>query len=170
MGKKFRIGYNSVILKPQHFTIGDFFYSGPYSFFSTNEYNPVIIGDYVMFGPFCAIQGGNHDISFEGYMHQNKKTDHASSIIKIGNGAWIGAKSTIISGGQIGEGSIVGANSLVNNKIPPFVVAGGIPAKILKPRFKKIEQIKNTLQETESQFTLQKILEIHKRYQIKYLE
>ena len=37
-------------------------------------------------------------------------------------------------GVRIGEGSIIGANSFVNKDIPPFSIAGGLPAKVIKYR------------------------------------
>lgn len=52
----------------------------------------------------------------------------------IGNGVWIGAKATLLYGVNIGDNSIIGANSLVNKNIPEYAVAGGVPAKILKMR------------------------------------
>ena len=44
---------------------------------------------------------------------------------------YIGAKTTVLPGVVIGEGSIIGANSLVNRDIPPFTVAAGNPIRII---------------------------------------
>lgn len=52
----------------------------------------------------------------------------------IEDNVWIGAKATILYGVTVSEGSIVGANSLVNKNVPPFIVVGGIPAKQIKER------------------------------------
>lgn len=57
------------------------------------------------------------------------------TMIKIQKGAYIGMRSNIISGKTgitIGEQSIVGAGSLVNQNIPNAVTAMGVPVKILK--------------------------------------
>jgi acetyltransferase-like isoleucine patch superfamily enzyme len=168
VGSNFRIGYFSEILNPQFFEFGNNFYSGPFSFFGTNKNNPVVIGDFVMFGPKCTIQGGNHDLTYEGFMQKNKKIDHMSGVITMENGVWIGSNCTIISGANIGEGSIIGAMSLVNKKIPPFVVAGGVPVKIIKPRFKTKKQIENTLQSTDSKYALEEVLAIHQEIGFTY--
>lgn len=168
VGKEFKFGYCSEFLNPQFFTIGDFFYCGPFAYFGTNKNNPVVIGDYVMFGPKCIIQGGNHDVNFEGFMYQNTNIEHKQGKIKIGNGVWFGSNCTIISGADIGEGSIIGAMSLVNKKIPPFVIAGGVPVKVIKPRFKNITQIQNTLRNTRSNYSLDEILELHKNIGFNY--
>ena len=52
--------------------------------------------------------------------------------IIIDKDAWIGTGSVILPGIKIGEGAIVGANSLVRKDVPPYTVVGGVPAKELK--------------------------------------
>lgn len=52
--------------------------------------------------------------------------------IKVCKNARIGAYSVILPGVTIGEGSIIGANSLVTNDIPPFSIAFGSPAKVIR--------------------------------------
>ena len=168
VGTNFKLGYYSEVLNPEYFSFGDNFYCGPFAYFGTNKNNPVKIGDYVMFGPRCIIQGGNHRIDFEGFMYLNKNIDHMSDTIIIENGVWIGSNTTIISGAKIGEGSIIGAMSLVNKSIPPYVIAGGVPVKVIKPRFKTKEQIEATLLETKSAYTIEKILQIHSNIGITY--
>jgi maltose O-acetyltransferase len=51
--------------------------------------------------------------------------------IVIEKDAWIGTGSTILPQVRIGEGAIVGANSLVNKDIPKYTVVGGVPAKLI---------------------------------------
>jgi acetyltransferase-like isoleucine patch superfamily enzyme len=52
--------------------------------------------------------------------------------IKVCKNARIGAYSVILPGVTIGEGSIIGANSLVSEDIPPFSIAFGSPAKVIR--------------------------------------
>jgi len=47
---------------------------------------------------------------------------------------WIGTKVTVTSGVTIGEGSVIGANAVVTRDIPPFSVAVGVPARVVKDR------------------------------------
>ena len=54
---------------------------------------------------------------------------------KIGNDVWIGCNSTILRGVKIGDGAVIGANSLVNKNVPPYAVVVGSPARIVKYRF-----------------------------------
>jgi acetyltransferase-like isoleucine patch superfamily enzyme len=52
----------------------------------------------------------------------------------IGNDVWIGANVVVLRGVTIGDGSIVAANAVVTKDIPPYSIAGGIPAKVIRPR------------------------------------
>ena len=168
VGSNFRLGYLSEIKNPQYFEFGDNFYCGPFAFFGTNKNNPVRIGDYVMFGPKSTIQGGNHDIEYEGFMYNNKSINHMFGEILIDNGVWIGSDVTIINGASIGEGTIIGAKALVNKKIPPYVVAAGVPVRVIKPRFETLEQLQNTLTKTNSKYSLDTIIKMHKELGLQY--
>lgn len=52
--------------------------------------------------------------------------------VRIGNGSWIGYGSVILPGAQIGEHVVIAANSVVRGEIPPYTVAAGAPAKVVK--------------------------------------
>ena len=52
--------------------------------------------------------------------------------IKIGSGVWIGFRSTILPGVHIGDGTIIGAGSVVVCDIPANVLAVGVPARVVK--------------------------------------
>ncbi len=56
------------------------------------------------------------------------------SPVRIGPDVWIGTKATVLRGTSIGNGSVLGAHSLVRGSVPPFSVMGGVPARILKDR------------------------------------
>lgn len=55
--------------------------------------------------------------------------------IIIENDVWIGAKSNIMSGVKIHNGSVIGACSVVTKDVPPYAIVAGNPAKIVKYRF-----------------------------------
>jgi acetyltransferase-like isoleucine patch superfamily enzyme len=67
--------------------------------------------------------------------HKIEKTDMQSEGIptRIGRGAWLGARVMVLKGVTIGENSVIAANSLVNKNIPDNVLAGGIPARVIRP-------------------------------------
>lgn len=52
--------------------------------------------------------------------------------IIIGNNVWIGEKVCILPNVRIGDGAVIGANSVVTKDIPPHSVAAGSPAKVIK--------------------------------------
>jgi acetyltransferase-like isoleucine patch superfamily enzyme len=52
--------------------------------------------------------------------------------VKIEDAVWIGDKVTVLSGVTIGHNSVIGANSVVTKDVPPFCVACGNPAKVIK--------------------------------------
>ncbi len=70
------------------------------------------------------------------YIKKNKQLRESVNIreqeIVIENDVWVGFNSTILKGVKIGEGSIIGANTVITKNIPPFSVVIGNPAKIIK--------------------------------------
>jgi acetyltransferase-like isoleucine patch superfamily enzyme len=54
--------------------------------------------------------------------------------IDIGDDVWLSAGVRVLDGVAIGKGAVVGANAVVNRAIPPFAVAVGIPARVIKMR------------------------------------
>jgi len=53
----------------------------------------------------------------------------------IGNDVWIGAGVQIKTGVTIGDGAIIGAGSVVTHDVAPFMVVGGVPARVIRSRF-----------------------------------
>lgn len=58
--------------------------------------------------------------------------------ITIGNDVWIGARAIILDGINIGDGAVIAAGAVVTKDVPPFCIAGGIPAKIIRYRTDKM--------------------------------
>lgn len=63
----------------------------------------------------------------------------------IGNDVWLGYNVCVKEGVSIGDGAVIGAKSLVTKDIPPYSIAVGIPAKVIRYRFTQ-EQIKKLLE------------------------
>ena len=53
----------------------------------------------------------------------------------IGNDVWIGQNAVILPGVHIGDGAIIGANSVVGSDVDPYTITAGNPAKLLRKRF-----------------------------------
>ncbi|WP_419874592.1 acyltransferase [Candidatus Pristimantibacillus sp. PTI5] len=94
----------------------------------------IILGDNIALGPNVTIFSASHD-----YDYLNLP-DTASSVI-IKNNVWIGGNSTILPGVVIEEGCIIGAGSIVTKSIPPYSIAVGSPAVVIKRREIKSDTI-----------------------------
>jgi len=83
------------------------------------------IGDFVDIAPRVYIGTGSHKIQPK----SNRIAGQGKTLsIKIGNGSWIGANSSILPGVTIGEKVIVAAGSVVTKDIEPYSVVAGVPA------------------------------------------
>lgn len=91
------------------------------------------IGDGVLTGRYVLISDNSHGISTEEYMKQPPLTRPVitKGKISIEKNVWIGDRAIILGGVTIGEGAIIGANSVVTHDVPPCCVAVGIPAKVI---------------------------------------
>ncbi len=55
--------------------------------------------------------------------------------VVIGHDVWVGVDALILSGVTIGNGAVIGARAVVTHDIPPYGIAAGVPAKVLRYRF-----------------------------------
>ncbi|WP_247647298.1 DapH/DapD/GlmU-related protein [Arthrobacter sp. E3] len=60
--------------------------------------------------------------------------------VLIGQDVWIGGSSVVLSGVEIGDGSIIGSGSVVTRDIPENSIAVGVPAKVVSKRFSDNEE------------------------------
>ena len=81
----------------------------------------VIIGDCCAFGPNVVIYDHDHSFDRQGFASGEYRT----APVIIGNRCWIGANVTILRGTEIGEGSIIGAGTIVKGIIPPHSLVTG---------------------------------------------
>lgn len=95
------------------------------------------IGSKVMFGPEVIVIGGGHNTSEIGrFMYDVKVKRPGDDLgVVIEDDVWIGARAVILRGVTIGRGAIIGAGSVVTQSIPPYAVATGIPARVIKFRW-----------------------------------
>ena len=91
----------------------------------------VEIGDHCMFANGCFVTDGNHrfddpdkPVPWQGFSTKGPT--------KIGDNVWCGAHVVVTSGVTIGRRSIIGAGSVVTRDVPPFSIAAGSPAKVLR--------------------------------------
>jgi phosphonate metabolism protein (transferase hexapeptide repeat family) len=55
--------------------------------------------------------------------------------VTIGHDVWIGHGAVILPGVTIGDGAVVGANAVVTRDVAPYQIVGGVPARVIRPRF-----------------------------------
>ena len=85
----------------------------------------ITVGRNVDFGPHCIIS----DADTGSVDHPDRA---AVAPVVIGDGAWLASRVTVLPGSTIGAGAVITAGSVVDGDIPPGVVAGGIPARVLR--------------------------------------
>jgi acetyltransferase-like isoleucine patch superfamily enzyme len=91
----------------------------------------VEIGEHCMAANGCLITDGSHrfddpekPVPWQGFTTKGPT--------RIGDNVWLGANVVVTSGVTIGERCVVGANSVVTDDLPPFSIAAGAPAKVLR--------------------------------------
>lgn len=90
------------------------------------------IGERTSIGEYVSIRDYDHQFDDVNTPIQNQ--GYRGGPIRIGRDCWIG-RGTIVTGGvTIGDGAVVGANSVVTRDIPPMAVAVGAPARVLRQR------------------------------------
>lgn len=90
--------------------------------------NEVTFGDNVMIGPNCGIYAAGHAFDVE---RRAAGLEYALPV-HIGNNVWIGGHVSIVSGVTIGDNTIIAAGSVVVHDIPPNVLAGGNPCRVIR--------------------------------------
>lgn len=90
--------------------------------------SPVHIGENAFIAPGVCIACAGHSID----PGQRAAGISTSKPITIENNVWIGANAVICGGVTIGEGSVIGAGSVVTKDIPPMVVAAGNPCRVIR--------------------------------------
>ena len=114
------------------------------------DFSETDIGRYSSIGANVSTVVGRHPIEKQLAMHpaftdptpvfgfsyaKTKTFGEKNGRITIGNDVWIGNHVKILDGVKIADGAVIGAGAVVTKDIPPYAVAAGIPAKVIKYRF-----------------------------------
>lgn len=141
-----KIGDDCIVLKNVH--IGKYTYLGRNCVVDKGT----IIGKYCSIGINCYFNPGSHPLNWlsshpfqytdahfgrndEIYRSIERKKIGAMKNCEIGNDVYIGSGVTIFKGVSVGHGAVIGANSTVTKDIPPYAIAVGSPAKVIRYRF-----------------------------------
>jgi acetyltransferase-like isoleucine patch superfamily enzyme len=132
IGNNVYIGHNSILkgYYRNEMIIDDHTWIGQGCFF--HSAGGIIIGKAVGIGPMVKIITSFHEtnkLKLPILYH-----DLVLKNVRIGDGCDIGIGAIIMPGVEIGEGAVIGAGAIVTKSIPPFSIAAGVPAKVIKRR------------------------------------
>lgn len=147
------------VVKRKNILVGEYTYfddpEEPEQFETKNVlYHYPFSQERLIIGKFCALAqattfimaGANHKLDgfstypFGIFQRGWEKDNDLSKLSSkgdtvVGNDVWFGYGCTILPGVHIGDGAIIAARAVVTKDVPPYVIVGGNPAKILRHRF-----------------------------------
>ncbi|MBW4612789.1 MAG: acyltransferase [Desmonostoc vinosum HA7617-LM4] len=94
------------------------------------------IGKHCLIAGHSGIYANNHN--FADPIEPIKNQGITRKGIVIEDNCWLGHGVTVLDGVTIGQGSVIGAGAVVNKDIPPFSVAVGTPARVIKSRLARV--------------------------------
>ena len=146
--------YVKPTLQNPNILVGDFTYIADSDFESHVTHHYPWNGDRLIIGKFCQIaagvefvmNGANHQMNavstFPFYTLEGWNMEAPAMVdlplkgdTVIGCDVWIGQNAVILPGVHIGDGAIIGANSVVGSDVAPYTVVAGNPARELRKRF-----------------------------------
>lgn len=90
------------------------------------------LGRQVMVGPNCIVVDSDFHAHWPPEARATEPGMEGDRPVTIGDYVWIGMNCLILKGVTIGEGAIIGAGSVVTRDVPPFCLAAGSPARVLR--------------------------------------
>lgn len=125
IGVRIKVGFSGKI------TIGELVLIDDYCFITAHE--KIQIGKGTMVAANVYIVDFNHRYPLTEYRaYDDKEEGYTTKPVIIEDYVWVGANSVILPGVTIGKGSVVGAGSIVTKSIPPYSIAFGNPAKVIR--------------------------------------
>lgn len=117
-GIKFAKGYN--------ISVGDNSGLGDNCFLQ--DIGEIVIGNDVLMAPEVMIFTANHRMKKDELI-RNQGTDIENVFIE--DDVWIGTRAIILPGVRIGKGAVIAAGAVVAKDVEPYVIVGGVPAKVI---------------------------------------
>ena len=148
------VTYVKPTVKNSNIIVGDFTYFSDVFFERHVTHLQSHYKDKLIIGKFCQIAAGVNFV-MNGANHQmnavstfpffimdgwDQKTPDLWEMPQkgdtiVGNDVWIGENAVILPGVKIGDGAIIGMNSVVGSDVPPYTIVAGNPAKKIRQRF-----------------------------------
>ncbi len=158
--KNVMLSMNGHILRPEEISFGENIFIGRGFYISAMKLE---FGSDIMIGPNVLIECTNHRYDIQGKSMFSYADEKTSKGVRIENDVWIGGNVTILDGVAIGEGSVVGACSIVTRSMPPYTICVGNPCKPLKKRFED-KILEEHLRLVKSKYSIEQILESRNKF------
>jgi acetyltransferase-like isoleucine patch superfamily enzyme len=136
LGDNVKIGPYSVLIGAPISNMGEGITLGAnsaidaYSFIGSSGF--VSIGENVIMGQHVGFHPENHDFDRTDIPIRMQGTTRQG--ITIEDDVWVGSNAIFLDGARVGQGSVIGAGSVVRGEIPPYSIAVGVPAKVVRSR------------------------------------
>jgi acetyltransferase-like isoleucine patch superfamily enzyme len=125
-GRNFQVARHVTINFTNRLEIGSDVFLGTGSWL--HAWGGITLEDDVQLGPYAVLVTGDHTLMNGTYRFG--PSDLAP--IRICRGSWIAAHATVTKGVVIGRGALLAANSVATHDVPPFALAGGVPARVIR--------------------------------------
>lgn len=137
------------IHNPESLSIGDGSFIKNHSVLKAKPPDGISVGDKCSINEFCFLSGNisigdgvriANQVSIHSFDHGMDREEmiHEQGLnmgkVEIEDDVWIGTGSRILKDVSIGKGAVIGAGSVVNSDIPPYKIAGGVPAEVITER------------------------------------
>lgn len=140
-----KTAYINRFVKAKHASIGRHSYIG-----ANTDIEDAEIGNFCSIADHCRIGMAGHTLNclstspiftiavngcHEQWVEKDLFEEVTDQKAYIGNDVWIGSHVLIRGGVKVGNGAIIGAGAVVVKDIPPYAIAVGVPAKVIRYRF-----------------------------------
>jgi acetyltransferase-like isoleucine patch superfamily enzyme len=106
---------------------------GQYNNFRLSDQATILVGNDCLISQFCSLVASNHDTRGHHLMSQ-RPPDGRKLGVRIEDGVWLGAGCVVLPGVSIGQGAVIGSNSVVTADVPAFEIWAGLPARKIGER------------------------------------
>lgn len=103
-------------------------------FIGASDGGAIVIGNDVLIGPNVVFRTSNHHCQAKDV--PINRQGHRVGVIIVEDDVWIGANAVLLDRAVVRRGSVIAAGSVVNQEIPPYSLAGGVPAKVIQENFR----------------------------------
>jgi carbonic anhydrase/acetyltransferase-like protein (isoleucine patch superfamily) len=125
--------------RPNKIVIRSGTYVNRYTIFDAHHH--MEIGNNVMIGPHCYFTDADHTYD-PGSSVKSQPMKYGPLIVE--DEVWIGANATLLPGIRIGRGAIIAAGAVVKRDVPAMAIVAGVPAKIIRYRDNRAEEVQSS--------------------------